>query len=85
MSLFKYFKRVDISALLPDPKGSLSDHLPTAPIAEANKKVLKAVAEANEPQKKGPYIKSLQNAKHKLPSLLLLMEIASLPGNTLNF
>ena len=53
----KYFKRVDISASLPDLKSSLSDHLPTAVIAEANKEVLKAVAEAKEPQKKGPYIK----------------------------
>ena len=48
MSLFKYFKRVDISASLPDPKGPLSDHLPTASIAEANREVLKAVAEAKE-------------------------------------
>ena len=56
MSLYKYFKRVDISASLPDPKGPLSDQIPTASIAEANKEVLKAVAEAKEPQKKGPYI-----------------------------
>ena len=45
------FKRVDISASLPDLKGPLSDHLPTASIVEANKKILKAVAEAKEPQK----------------------------------
>ena len=49
-----------ISASLPDPKGPLSDCLPTASperrrrIAEANKEVLKAVAEAKELQKKGP-------------------------------
>ena len=30
--------------------------MPTAWIAEANKEVLKAVAEAKEPQKKGPYV-----------------------------
>ena len=54
---------MDFFALLPDPKGLLLDHLPTA-IAEANtqanKEVLKAVAEAKEPpwepQKKGPYV-----------------------------
>ena len=57
MSLYKYFKRVDISASLPDLKGPLSDILHTASIAEANKEVLKAAAEAKEPQKKGSYIK----------------------------
>ena len=65
-----YFKGVDISALLPDPKGEpkgpLSDHLPTAPTAEANKEVLKAVAEAKEPQKKGPYIKFTPKYKAKV-------------------
>ena len=61
MSLYKYFKEwTSVSASLPDLKGSLSDYLPTASpercrrIAEANKEVLKAVAEAKEPQKKGP-------------------------------
>ena len=48
MSLYKYFKRVNISALLPDPKGHLSDHILTASVAEANIEVLKAVAEAKE-------------------------------------
>ena len=49
-----------ISASLLDAKGPLSDYLPTASpkrhcwIAEANKEVLKAAAEAKEPQKKGP-------------------------------
>ena len=49
-----------ISASLPDPKGPLSAYSPTASperrrqIVEANKEVLKAVAEAKEPQKKGP-------------------------------
>ena len=52
MSLYKYFKRVDFSASLPDPKGPLSDNLSTASIVESNKEVLKAVAEAKEPQKK---------------------------------
>ena len=48
VSLFKYFKRVlvDVSTSLPDPKGPLSDYVPTASIAEANKEVLKAVAVA---------------------------------------
>ena len=52
MSLYKYFKRVNISALLPDPKIHLSDHISTMSIAEANIEVLKAVAEAKEPQKR---------------------------------
>ena len=39
MSLFKNFKRVDISSLQPDLKGPLSDRLPTTLIAEANKEV----------------------------------------------
>ena len=48
-----------ISGSLPDPKGPMSNHLPTPSIAEANKEVLKAVAEAKKPQKKGPYMKKL--------------------------
>ena len=55
MCIFKHFKRVDISALLPGLKGPLSRHLPTLSIAEANKEVLKAVAEDKVPQKEGPY------------------------------
>ena len=46
LQVYTYFKRVDISASLPDPKGPLSGHLPTALIAEANKEILKVVAEA---------------------------------------
>lgn len=37
MTLYKYFKRVDISASLPDPKGPLSDEIPTASIAGRSK------------------------------------------------
>jgi len=48
MSLYKYFKRVDIAASRPDLKGPLSDHVPTASIAEANKEVMKAVVEVKE-------------------------------------
>ena len=51
MFLYKCFKRVNISASLPDPKGHLSDHVPTASIAETIE-ILKAVAEAKEPQKR---------------------------------
>ena len=71
---------MDISASLPDPKGRrpLLDHLPTVSIAEANKEVFKAVAEAKEPQKKGSCIKVTQQ---KLLSLLLLMEIAIAKGS----
>ena len=35
--ILKYFKRVDIVTSLPDPKGPLSDLVPTASIAEAKK------------------------------------------------
>lgn len=76
MSLYKYFKRVDISASLPDPKGPFSNHLPTASIAEANKEVLKVIAEAKEPQKKGPYIKVTPEYKAKVA------KFASVNGNS---
>jgi len=45
-------QKSNISALLPDPKIHLSDHISTMSIAEANIEVLKAVAEAKEPQKR---------------------------------
>jgi len=67
---------VDISTSLPDPKGPLSDHVLTASIAEANKEVLKAVAEAKEPQKKGPYIKVTPEYKAKVA------KFASINGNS---
>ena len=67
---------MDISASLPDPKGPLSDHLPTVWIAEANKKVLKAVAEAKEPQKKSPCIKFTPEYKAKVA------KFASINGNS---
>ena len=55
MSILKYFKRVDIAAALPDPKGPLSDQVPSASISEANKEVMKTIAAVDkEPQKKGP-------------------------------
>ena len=76
MSLYKYFKRVDISASLPDPKGPLSDQIPTASIAEANKEVLKAVAEVKEPEKKGPYIIVTPEYKAKIA------KFASINGNS---
>ena len=53
MSILKYFKRVDIAAALPAPKGPL----PSASISEANKEVMKTIAAVDkEPQKKGPYL-----------------------------
>ena len=59
MSILKYFKRVDIAAALPYPKGPLSDQVPSASIAEANKEVMKMIAAvAKELQKKGPYLKA---------------------------
>ena len=61
--LFRHNRRMPI----PYPKGPLSDHLPTASIAEGNKEVLKAV-EAKEPQKKGPYIKFTPEYKEKVAS-----------------
>ena len=72
MCLYKYFKRVKISATsLPDPKGPLSDHLQYLQHrlnAEAYKEILKAVAEAKEPQKKCPYIKFTLEYKAKVAS-----------------
>ena len=67
---------MDISASLPDPKGPLSDHLPTASIAEANREVLKAVAEAKEPRNKGPYIKVTPECKAQVA------KFASINGNS---
>jgi len=72
MSLFKYFKRVYISASLPDSKGPLSDHLPTVSIAEANREDLKAGAEAKEPQKKGTYMKVTPEYKAKVAKFALI-------------
>ena len=68
---------MDISASLPDLKSSLSEHLPTALIAEANKEVLKAVAEAKGPQKKGLYIK-----KFTLEYKENVAKFASINGNS---
>ena len=62
--------------MLPDPEGLLSDHLPTASIAEANKEVLKAVAGAKEPQKKGPYIIVTPECKAQVA------KFASINGNS---
>ena len=76
MCLYKHFKRVDISASLPDLKGPLSDYLPTVLIAEANKEVLKAVAGAKEQQKKGPYITVTPEHKAKVTMF------ASINGNS---
>ena len=81
MSLYKYFKRVDIATSLPDPKGPLSDHVPTALIAEANKEVIKAVVkakeQAKEPQNKGPYLKVTPEYKAKVA------QFASINGNSI--
>ena len=81
MFLYKYLKRVDITASLPDPKGLLSNHVPTASIAEANKEVMKAVVEvkerAKEIQKKGPYLKVTSQYKAKVA------QFASINGNSI--
>ena len=64
--ILKYFKKVDIATSLPDPKGPLSDQVPTASIAEANKEVMKTIAAVDEePQKKGPYLKLLLSIRLK--------------------
>ena len=39
MSILKYFKRVDIAAALPDPKGPLSDQVPSASIHKSQRSV----------------------------------------------
>ena len=62
MSILKYFKRADIAAALPDFKGPLSDQVPSASIAEANKEVMKTIAAvAKEPQK-------LRSRRRKVPT-----------------
>ena len=53
-------------------------YVPTASIAEANKEVLKAAAEAKEPQKKGPYIKVTPEYKAKV------VKFVSNNGNSYN-
>jgi len=70
MSLYKYFKRVDVSASLPDLKGPLSNYIPTISIAEANKEVLKVIAKVKEPQKKGSSIKVTPEYKAKVAKLV---------------
>ena len=45
MSILKYFKRKGVEAMLPDPKGPLSNKVPSISIAEANKEVLKILNE----------------------------------------
>ena len=63
---------------------SLSDHLAiptyTASIAEAKQEVLKAVAEAKAPQKKGPYIKLPPKYRAKVAKFPSIIEIAYSKG-----
>ena len=58
----------------------MSDHVPTALIAEANKEVIKAVVEAKEqakePRNKGPYLKVTPEYKAKV------VQFASINGNS---
>ena len=64
MSILKYFKRKGVQTVLPDPKGPLSNKVPSISIAEANKEVLKIL---NENQtKKGPYIKVTPERKAQI-------------------
>ena len=73
MSILKYFKRVRIAVALPDPKGPLSDQVPSASIAEANKEVMKTIAVVDkEPQKKGPYLKVTPEYKAKVAKFVLI-------------
>ena len=64
MSILKYFKRKGVEAALPDPKGPLSNKVPSISIAEANKEVLKNL---NENQtKKSPCIKVTPEQKAQI-------------------
>ena len=54
MSILKYFKRKGGEATLPDPKGPLSNKIPSVSIAEANKEVLKLLNE-NQLGEKGSH------------------------------
>ena len=51
MSLYQYFK-----ASLLDPRGSLSEALPSAAIASANREVCKVRNTDKSTKKRGPYL-----------------------------
>ena len=73
MSVLKYFKRVNIAASLPDPKGPLSDQVPLASIAKVNKEEMKMIAAVDkEQQKKGPYLKVTPEYKAKVVKFALI-------------
>ena len=54
MVLLKYFKIEKGDPLLPEPSGSLNQHLSSSAIAEANKEVTAAL---DDPAKRHPYLK----------------------------
>ena len=65
-SLYAYFKRKErgkesqvTSVLLPDPKGPLSEDVPSSAISKANKERLRFCAKTDtiKNKKKGPYLK----------------------------
>ena len=56
MALLKYFKIKKHDPLLPDPSGSLNQHLSSSAIEEANKEV---TAVLGDPAKRHPYLKIL--------------------------
>ena len=62
ISILKYCKRKVEAALL-DPKGPLSNEVPSISIAEANKEVVKILYE-NQQAKKGLYIKEISKVYH---------------------
>ena len=63
MSILKYFKR---TSSLPDPKGPLSEEVPTVSIAEANKEVKKVIDQPPKKRKGTTYIKVTPEVKAKI-------------------
>lgn len=63
MSILNYFKR---TSTLPDPKGPLSEEVPTVSIIEANKEVKKVIDQPPKKRKGTTYIKVTPEVKAKI-------------------
>ena len=63
MSILKYFKR---TSTLPDPKGPLSEEIPTISIIETNKEVKKVIDHPPNKRKGMTYIKVTPEVKAKI-------------------
>ena len=63
MSILNYFKR---TSLAPDPKGPLSQEVPSTSIIEANKEVKKVIDQPPKKRKGSTYIKVTPEVKAKI-------------------